>query len=171
MHVLLIFLIGCPTSSSDSGDDAGKTPSFEPSEGAWDGGDYSVKKDSCGLFEDQSTSTDLDIYTLELRNSGGFDLSVQQDEFTVTWNCDLTKKDFDCPAQVLAVEDASSQGLDATITVTGAVAGAFSSEDAASVDISVNGACDGKDCGTLAAVAGIDFPCVAELTQPVTHTK
>lgn len=170
MHVFLIFLIGCPSSSTDSADGDGKTPSFQPAEGAWDGGDYVVKKDSCGLFEDQSTSTDLDVYQLELRSSG-FDLSVAQDEFTVTWNCDLSGKDFDCPAQVIGLEDLSSEGVDATITVTGAIAGAFSTEQAASVDISVNANCDGPDCDLAATVLSIEFPCIAELTQPVTHAK
>lgn len=169
MRFFLLFLLGCPNSSTDTAEGGGKTPAFEPAEGSWNGGDYTVKQDSCGLFEAGTDQTDLDVYTLELRQSGGFDLSVAQDDFTVTWNCGLSGKSFDCPEQVLFIQD--SDDVEATVTGTGAVAGTFSSETAATVDISVVADCSGGDCGTIEAVAGIEFPCLAGINQPVSHAK
>lgn len=162
----MLFLIAC-ADPEDTASDAEKEPAFQPAEGRWNGGDYVVEEDSCGLFEGAG-STELDVYTLSL-DDGGFNLDVTVDEVSVSWDCSLDGQDFDCPEQLILYEDLSSQGADATLTGMAGVEGSFSSTTSASFQVHATVSCTGEDCDLAATLAGVSLPCSATVSQPATH--
>lgn len=158
--------IGCG-GTSDSGDDK---PGFAPAEGTWESGTYTVIDDGCGAYEDTQTD-EGDEYTVTHDGDGYFELSVDAGDVKVKWDCALDGKTFDCPEEMIGLSDMSSEGVDAVLTMSGAMAGTFSSEEAGQLDITIGATCTGADCSMLESLAEMDLPCSTTVTEPITHVK
>jgi hypothetical protein len=97
-------------------------------------------------------------------NNGDGTLTIDPDDGSDPFECDLDGSDFDCPERFQGEDDLA--GYDATLITHASARGTFASSTSASGTQHGRVECEGGDCSALASAVGAMLPC--EFTEEFT---
>jgi hypothetical protein len=98
-----------------------------------------------------------------LDNNGG-SLTIDPQDGSDPFECDLDGNDFDCPERFQGEQDVAT--YDATLIIHASARGSFDSNTTAAGTQHGSVTCEGGDCGALANLVGATVPC--EFTEEFT---
>ncbi len=134
--IALVFVVGCGGSG--------------PNSGTWKYEGVAVAEDTCNAG-DQVSQPDGEFY---IRNNDDGTFSVDPNDDTDVFDCNLDGGSFDCPDRVTE-EYSDSNG---TLTVRGTASGDVSKDEGSGSQIGTVD-CEGSGCASIAALFGTTFPC------------
>lgn len=138
---------------SDGGVDGGG--SLVPRDGLWSYSEFNAIVDQCnsGQLITNGAGNFLLVY------NGNRTFTVTPADGSSAFDCTLTGADFTCPDRAAAVEDFTTSGFDAILTLNVAVSGTFSDAETMTGQQQGTANCVGTACGGLAGFLGTTFPC------------
>lgn len=158
-------LVACDDKDDSSTSDSGTTTELVPTEGQWQVGSQTLIDDGCGLHDEDTKGDDSDK-DKDKDNTATLTL-VDSDTFTIipnegpTLTCALEPDGSFVCDPFSKSNDFTENGIDAILTMTLTISGAFESSYSGSITLEEAMSCEGADCAMVEAQGGTTLPCTS----------